>query len=393
MQMLEPQQLLDKYLDGKMTPEEISRFKQLLHMDENQETWQRLIETVLKEKRYDDVADIDSKELFDNLLVSIAQQSATRRVHFLHRKFFRYAAAIILTVGIAGAAYFLTTGKRSEQEVAKVNQPLKINVPPGGNKATLTLADGSTIILDSVANGNIANQGGVQVIKLANGQITYDLSGAVTKEVMWNTVSTPRGGQYQIVLPDGSKVWLNAASSITYPTAFTAKERKIKIDGEAYFEVSKNKQKPFLVDVRGESLIQVLGTSFNINSYRDEKVIRTTLVKGSVKISKGKESVILQPGQQAVAATSNEQFKIADVNVDQVIAWKNGFFNLENLDTYAVMRQLERWYDIKVQYEGTIHNVIFQGEIVRDTNLSDVIELLQGMGVKCRMEGKTLVVN
>ena len=218
-------------------------------------------------------------------------------------------------------------------------------------------------------------------------------------------MTTPAGGQYQVTLPDGTKVWLNAASSITYPTAFVDKERPVKISGEVYFEVAKDKEKPFIVDVDGKSSVRVLGTSFNINSYGDESTIKTTLLEGSVKVMRtattavSTDSVILKPGQQAlvalpaVAASSDRQLKVtSDVNIEQTLAWKNGLFNFNGSDLHAVMRQLERWYGIKVEYEGSIPDTKFSGEIYRNVNLSDVLEALQRMGVKFRLHGKTLLV-
>ncbi len=347
---------------------------------------------------------------------------AVHRIHFLRRGFFRYAAAAILILGLATAAYLWTIHKISEQTLAN-RSSRHTDVLPGGDRAVLTLADGSRIILDSAANGELANQGGVQVMKLANGQVVYDSKGLGAKEIMMNTMSTPKGGQYRLMLPDGSRVWLNAASSIRFPVAFLGAERKVKITGEAYFEVAQHKQQPFIVDVDGKANVQVLGTRFNVNAYADENALKATLISGSVRVLAGAfatsklqpgkagnnvvvsadqslhssiaagNNVILKPGQQAEISEGNDRkIKIQAVNVDQALAWKNGFFDLEDLDIYAAMRQLERWYDIKVQYEGSVHKGVFHGKIFRNTNLSDVIELLQKMGVNCRLEGKTLIV-
>lgn len=325
------------------------------------------------------------------------------RIPFLKTTWFRYAAAIIITLGVGATAYLLTTNKKIEQTLASGNKQLQTDILPGGDKATLTLADGSKIILDNAANGNLANQGGVQVVKLASGQIAYDLKGLATKDAMWNTMSTPRGGQYQVTLPDGTKAWLNAASSITFPTAFIGNERKVKIDGEIYFEVVSDKQKPFVVDIHGESLVQVLGTSFNINSYENEGNIKTSLVEGSVKVIKEDHDVVLRPGYQAVVVSSNRQpnipgtsieqaIAVTSANLDQALAWKEGLFNFNDADLKTVMRQLERWYDIKVQYKGAPSNVIFKGKMYRDVNLSFVMSTLKDFGVKLELEGKNLVI-
>lgn len=327
-----------------------------------------------------------------------------RRIRFLKTAWLKYAAAVLIIFG--AAAYFWNT-LRDDRETATTNdnRSFQTDIPPGGDKAILTLADGSKIILDSAADGMLANQGGVQVVKLANGQIVYDMRGFASSEVFWNTISTPVGGQYQITLPDGTRVWLNAASSITFPTAFTGEKRSVKISGEIYFEVARNPQKPFVADVDGKSVVEVLGTSFNINSYTDEGSIKTTLFEGSVKVNRvaddqPKGAVILKPGQQAIVVSTDRQQNDAagiqvnsNADLDQTLAWKNGLFNFNGLDLPVVMRQLERWYDIKVKYEGKVPSLIFRGEMYRSANLSDALDIFQKLGVKFRMEGRTVIIS
>ncbi|NII23562.1 DUF4974 domain-containing protein [Pseudoflavitalea sp. X16] len=358
---------------------------------------------------------------FDNLLTADERQEAygllmekinasqaamdapAHRTHFLKTAWFKYAAAILI---ILGAVAYGWINSRHDSSLATTddNKRLQPDIPPGGEKAVLILAGGTKIMLDSAANGNVAQQGNAQIVKLSNGQIAYHLQGKPDK-VLWNTMSTPAGGQYQVMLPDGTKVWLNAASSITYPTAFPGKERSVRISGEAYFEVAKNKQKPFIIDVDGKSLVEVVGTSFNINSYVNEGSIKTTLLEGSVKVISEDKKAILKPGQQAQialqAGTGNDRpsgkssatiIINSSINLEQVMAWKNGIFNFNGEDLFTVMRQLERWYNINVQYQGAVSNVIFEGEMYRNANLSDVLEALQKMGVKFRLEGKKLIV-
>lgn len=329
--------------------------------------------------------------------VQIESASAVRpihRMHFLRTAWLKYAAAILI---VLSSLAYLWIYNRNDNDMtaasAEVSSQVE-DVAPGGNRAVLTLADGTEIILDSAANGSLAIQGNVRVVKSANGQIIYDMTSAAGDlakgggEMMMNTMSTPKGGQYQLALPDGTKVWLNAASSITFPTSFSSKTRNVSFTGEAYFEVAKDREKPFVVDINGKSTVQVLGTSFNINSYADEGDIKTTLIEGRVKVS----SVILNPGQQAIIGSSEQQPKVTSADIDQILAWKNGLFNFNGLDLRAVMRQLERWYDISVQYQGPVSNVIFRGEMYRNVHLSDVLEVLQKMGVKFRREGKILIV-
>lgn len=393
--------LLQKYLTDELSDQEISDFFRLLQQPENQRFLDEEIGGVWREEGIISPSnELLTERALNQLRVALKREDSyasktrppVRRVHFLPRRLFRYAAAIFIAVGLGTVTYLWVINQDTPQTLANADKQLQTDIPPGGHRAILTLGDGSEIALDSAAIGTLARQKGVQVVKLANGQIAYDIRRLSGPEVMWNTMTTPKGGQYQVTLPDGTKVWLNAASSIKFPTAFVGKDRKVQINGEVYFEVAQDRQKPFLVDIYGESLIEVLGTSFSVNAYQNENVMRTTLIEGSVRVSKGQESRILEPGQQAVTSASRGEFKIEDVDIDRAIAWKNGFFNFEDLDTYAVVRQLERWYDINVRYEEPIHNVIFQGQIVRDTNLSDVIELLQKGGVRCRLEGKTMVV-
>jgi len=269
----------------------------------------------------------------------------------------------------------------------------------------LTLSDGTAITLDSAANGTIAQQGRSSIVKTAGGEIVYDASGVPGGEVMMNTMSTPRGGQYRLTLPDGTAVWLNAASSITYPVAFTGNDRKIKVTGEVYLEVVKNAKMPFMVDVDGRTTIEVLGTSFNVNSYVDEGVITTTLVEGKVMVLPGNKTVVaasaqrqdggvtLKPGQQAFQPNNTFTIRMSSsANVEQVLAWKNGIFNFTGKSFPSVMQEIERWYDIQVRYEGAIPTREIKGEMDRGVQLTDLIRFLQGFGLQVALKGRILTV-
>ncbi|HEV8082157.1 MAG TPA: FecR family protein, partial [Chitinophagaceae bacterium] len=261
---------------------------------------------------------------------------------------------------------------------------------PGSNKAVLTLADGSTISLDKAKNGLLANQGTAKVVKLNNGNLLYTAVGKETENV-YNTLSTPRGGQYQVTLPDNTKVWLNAESSINYPTAFSGKSRIVALTGEAYFEVAKNAKMPFIV--KHENLkIVVLGTHFNVNTYKDENVTKTTLLEGSIKISNGKNNKLIIPGEQAQTDNVDVIKIVKDIDVNTVVAWKNGLFNFNKSDIKAIMNQLARWYDIDIKYSGQVSNQLYGGEIERDLKLSQVLKILEKSGVHFRIDNKTLVV-
>lgn len=274
---------------------------------------------------------------------------------------------------------------------AEVNeQPFKNDVSPGGDKATLTLADGSSILLDDAQNGTLAQQGSSKVIKVG-GKLMYDPTNKNSKEVVYNTISTPNGGQYQLELPDGSLVWLNATSSIHFPTSFIGKERRVEITGEAYFEVAKNRDMPFIVNVNGAE-VQVLGTHFNVNAYSDEDNIKTTLLEGSVKFVSGTNINMLKPGQQSQLASNGLIQVVSNVDVDEVVAWKNGMFDFENAGIETVMRQLSRWYNVEIEYKGKTDDLFF-ADMRRNIQLSDALKALELTGkVKFDIQGKKIIV-
>jgi len=289
--------------------------------------------------------------------------------------------------------------ERKSGTPAKEIASTQANIVPGSNKAILTLSNGQKVQLNSDTVATIND--GKLAIKNKNGELSYNDS----KEVVMNTMETPNGGQYQITLSDGTKVWLNAASSITYPTAFNGESRNVKITGEVYMEVAKDRKHPFIVDVAGTSKVEVLGTSFNINAYSDEGVIKTTLVEGSVRVGASgavlaKNDIILKPGQQAIAATSTggqaasgAGITVKDaVDIEQTLAWRNGLFDFSDADIKTIMRQIARWYNLEVAYEGNIPKREFSGKISRNTNLSDVLKILEQSSIHFRFENRKIIV-
>ncbi len=298
------------------------------------------------------------------------------RIHFLKTAWFRYAAAIILIITGITLYYSLFHTPQPNREVIQ-NAPLSIpnDILPGFNRAVLTLSDGNKVELNSAASETIAD--GTLSIENKNGQLIYqDRDRSVI-----NTMTTPRGGQYQLTLPDGSKVWLNAASSITYPTAFNGEAREVSITGEVFFEVTKNARQPFIVRTYKED-IEVLGTEFNVNAYEDEPHLKTSLIAGSVKIG----NQTLRPGQAMI----NGQVIRTDVKQD--VAWKNGYFNFNGADLAVVLRQLSRWYDINIQIRNPPSKRKFSGELPRNLTLQQVIHILEVMNVQFTIENKTLIV-
>lgn len=305
----------------------------------------------------------------------------------------RIAAMLILAAGSATLWFSLRKTVPVAPPTADV-QPAKTpqnDLPPGSNKATLTLSNGAVINLDDTRNGQIARQGNTIVDKYANGQLVYQQEETAKAEVVYNTLTTPRGGQFKLVLPDGSEVWLNAASTIKYPTSFPGKERKVDIQGEAYFEIAHNASQPFIVNANGME-VKVLGTHFNINAYNDESLLKTSLLEGSISLSKNGEVVLLTPGQQARLAAAGPIKVINDVDMEEVIAWKNGYFSFNRADLKTVMRQIARWYDVDISYEGQVPERSFGGKIDRNNNASEVLRILKESKVHFSIDGKKIIV-
>ena len=326
------------------------------------------------------------------ILDRIFDQQSLPEKKFKHRISYwvKLAAAVLLF--ILPGIYFLKNNRPKPAALTALNKPRPIDVQPGGNKAILTLGDGSHIVLDSARNGLLAHQGNTKVVKSAHGRIAYNTTANSTAAPIYNTMTTPRGGKYDLQLADGTKVWLNASSSITYPITFSGTERRVSITGEAYFEVAKNKAMPFKINVNGQEEVQVLGTHFNIMAYNDEAAIKTTLLEGSVRIVKNKLTGILKPGQQAQLSTDGKLSITDDADINAVMAWKNGQTFFVNEDIKTIMRQVSRWYDIDVEYQGDMPTRLFTGGISRESNLSVLLKILELNKIHFKMAGKRLIV-
>jgi transmembrane sensor len=312
----------------------------------------------------------------------------------------KYVVAASVTLLVISGAYLLLR-PRAKQDITVTNtttQTHSHDVAPNTKAPTLTLADGTVVLLDSTQQGTLAVQGNTNVIKNANGQIVYTPAANAGGAMLYNTMTVPKGGNVvSLALADGSKVWLNAASSIRYPAAFSGTERKVEITGEAYFEVTHNASMPFKVS-DGNVDVEVLGTHFNVNAFPEEKDIKVTLLEGSVKVVNrqsaigNKSSVILTPGKQAVA-TADSRVTIADADIEQVMAWKNGLFMFNNTGIENIMQQIERWYDVTVYYEGDIKRWTFNGQISRYSNVSKVLEMMEATGtIHFRVEDRKIYV-
>jgi transmembrane sensor len=381
--------LIDKCLSGKATPEE----KELLNK------WYHSFNDAAVDVRLTSMQNEEQiAERIKLRLLSTVQNSTVAKAERPHRIWWRIPAAAAVFLLIASSIFFIFNPKNKKQELAKteLNRPTPVNdIAPGGNKAVLTLADGSSIVLDSAANGTLTQQGNIKVQKLDNGQLAYTVNGKqVTEndEAFYNTISTPRGGQYQVTLADGTQVWLNAASSIRFPVVFTGAERKVEITGEVYFEVSKNAAIPFKVKTAASEVV-VLGTHFNVNAYDDEAAVKTTLLEGSVKIiAAGQPIKYLQPGQQSAINKQGTITVLNNADIEEALAWKNGRFQFNSADLKSILRQISRWYDVDVVYKGNV-NLHFTGQLTRNDNVSKVFEELVLTGeVHFKIEGKKIIV-
>lgn len=378
--------LAEKYLQGTATSEE----KQILHQwfDETNPGDTEIVVTPSPI-----TTEAFGAQTFTELMAIIQQDKevkSEKRRYIL--PYWRMAAAAVFILIAGVSAYFIFEGQKVETTTALQSAPpVQADLKPGGNIAVLTLSDGSAIVLDSAGTGTISQQGGTQVVKMADGQLAYKDAVGTSNKVMYNTLSTPKGGQYQLTLPDGSLVWLNAASSITFPTQFTGNERSVTLDGEAYFEVATNAKMPFVVQT-DEKKVMVLGTQFNVNAYKEEPVFKTTLLEGSVAVSNATGEVKLVPGQEASIHPATKNIKLAPADVEQAIAWKNGLFSFYNADLKTVMRQVARWYDVEVVYEGEPSGQRFVGEVPRNSKASEVLKILELSNVNYRIEGKKIIV-
>jgi ferric-dicitrate binding protein FerR (iron transport regulator) len=264
------------------------------------------------------------------------------------------------------------------------------DVMPGGNKAMLQLADGTLVTLSDSLSGFQASQRNVKLV-IKNGEISYAYKGT-SQENLFNKVITPRGGQYKLRLNDGTQIWLNAASSIRYPVAFVGNTRVVELTGEAYFDVAHDPKHPFIVKLSSNKQVRAIGTSFNINAYGDDDNDIATLIHGSVKVESGKNEQLLLPGQQAKFLSDDKLLISNQVDVDEIVAWKNGQFVFNALTVKSIMVQLARWYELEVVYSGKISQETFSGIVSRNSNLSEVLKIMEAGGLRFKIDGKIIYV-
>ena len=378
-------ELLEQYITGTLPPAELEAF--LLQADQHPEELQAALLALLQTQ---ESLNLGTEEQRKRTLYQVLNREAVPEIQKQRKlPILRWMSAAAACIAITVTGWLLLNKK--EDKAPTIN-PVVAAIHPGTNIATLTLADGTIISLDSAGNTHIADQQGVQ-INNAGGALSYqNPTSDISKSAnLFNLLSTPRGGQYQVVLPDGTRVYLNADSKLRYPTRFTGNNRTVSLSGEAYFEVAPDMKKPFLVHVANKSWVEVLGTSFNINAYMDESVMQTTLVTGRIKVkgAGSKDSVILKPGQQAVEA---QRLSVRTADVEKVLAWKNGMFNFEGLDFKTGMRQLARWYNVDLVFETNREYPALSGEMDRGLTMAEVLKILAELNIHCRLEDRQLII-
>lgn len=392
--------LLEKYLTDSITAEELKHLNELLHSGKNDADLEALIDETLSAvsaetdhemaaalfNRISAAADALENDTDQKAPVVSANRIRTKRI-------WTYAAAAVIIIMLATFSFWYRD-RQADIQISSVIDSRKDIAPPGAAKAVITLSNGQNIILDSVANGTVAVQGNASVVKTADGQIVYSAKGVApaNHQVLYNTLTVPRGSKVvSITLSDGTTVWLNAASSLRYPAVFTGNDRRVSITGEVYFEVAKNRSRQFIVEANGIST-KVLGTHFNINAYEDEPETRITLLEGAVKIGSRDSERLLAPGQQAVITPAGNINIDTNTDIEEVMAWKDGRFQFGGAGIEEVMREITRWYNVEIEYEGNIRQH-FRGGISRNVEVSKVFKMLEATGaVHFKIADKKIIV-
>jgi transmembrane sensor len=403
------EELFRKYADETISPEELRLLREMVNKGENRAGLNKLLAQMIeKEFPVQAPTAFDSEAMYGQLTQQWGIPVVTARPHRMSLRLMVVLSAAAASVLVFAGVFLL----RHHPVAAPVVAHAPALIVPAGTKATLTLANGSRIVLDSAANGSLAQQGGTRVIKLDNGRLAYQggvAGGAGAGGVdggdatLYNEISTPRGGFYELVLSDGTKVWLDVASSLRFPTAFKGKERTVELTGEAYFEIAPKADQPFFV-VMNDMKVAALGTAFNVMGYQDEDAVRVTLITGSIKVGRGKDFKLAKPGEQvswirggaaagAGGGGNGGGLVVSEPDLQQVMAWKQGEFRFDGLPISAIMRQIARWYDVQVQCVGPEPSSQFSGVIPRKKDVGEILTVLEQTDeVHFTVEGRKITV-
>lgn len=392
--------LFTLYLQKKISPDENRELMQLIADSDNEDQIMNIIEDFTEYPSHDNVL---SQELSDKVLNNVLPNRNKEEVKVKHtkRSLFRMqvAAAWLIVISLLGIWFKITHDKKNVTAPLSTHQVVQIH--PGGNKAFLTLDDGTVINLNEMEHEAAPSDSNITVEK-NDGILIYKNTTGKRSNAKYNKLTTPRGGQFRVLLPDGTKVWLNAASSIRYPLAFSEKERVVELTGEAFFKVQKLYKKnktgrvPFKINVTSSSgdhaAIQVLGTSFNVSAYENENMFKISLKHGTVKVEKGNKIQLIKPGEEAEVYNNNHINLVKNADIEQATAWKDGAFLFENEDIRSIMKQVGRWYDVDVIYMGQYPAARFDGKISRNADISEMLKILKLSGVQFTVTGKTILI-
>lgn len=386
--------LFNSYYNKTASLQEKKEFLDIVARSEHDEDLQSLLTE--KWLTYNNDQEVLNDRQTDEIVQAILHpmrndESSLNKKPIIIRRLMRFsaAAAVLLIAGLS--LFFLYRPASVDLKTAGLgSKEMGDKIVQGGKKAVLTLGDGSEITLDTAQQGMLIRQGNAKVSRQSLATLAYHNENGTSPEVVYNTLSTPKGGQYQLILPDQTKVWLNSFSSIRFPTQFTGKERKVSITGEVYFEVSKNAKMPFKIDVN-QMQVEVLGTHFNIMAYHDESSINTSLLEGSVSVRSGNQKKILSPGQES-RVSKDGSIAVVPADIDGVMAWKDGKFNFNQCALPKIMRQISRWYNVEVIYQGAIPEGRFSGIINQANDISKILDILQAGGVNFKTEGRKIIV-
>ncbi len=392
------QELFKKYQEGTLSPAEWREWERLLNDKDLEEEVYGLMEDLWENQVAEQEAfrKPPAGDRVMELIQDQAGKTGLKQAPVLSWKRVLAAASVLFVVGLAGFWMLRSSGPSQPQAgTTTVPAGLPEKGLPGGDMALLRLADGTQIVLDTAHHGSLAQQGAIQLLKKDEGFLSYlpvlQEAEVTSESLLPNQITTPRGGQYRLVLSDGTKVWLNASTTLRFPAAFASGERRVELSGEAYFEVEKDAARPFRVQLNDRSVVEVLGTHFNIMSYEEEGLSKTTLVEGKVRVSAGEETKILKPGDQLVNRGAGALQLKSQTNTGQVLAWKNGLFDFTNADLGSVARQLERWYGVDISFEGAVAQRHISGVISRNNHLDTVLKMLEfTAGIHSRREGDKL---
>lgn len=391
--------LVKSLVDNKIDKEELKELSEILKAPENESAMHLEMKNVWT-NTVEEQTDI-SKDVYLNIISDARfsqTQENTKKVFsiFNNKNIISYAAALLLISGVALGLY-LFKHQNSDSGIARLaTNNTAVNKIENSEKAILTLSDGREIVLDQAKSGELAQEKNAVISKTADGQVVYNLSAlkqtATNKQLTYNTITTPKGGNYQVILPDGTKVWLNAMSSLKFPVAFAGEHRNVELTGEGYFEVAKDKTKPFVV-VAKDMKVRVLGTHFNVSAYDDDSSVKTSLLEGSVKAETSSSSILIKPGQQAYLLNGSSSINVKDIDVDEIIAWKNGYFVFRNEPIESIMKKISRWYDIEVNYQGNLSGKEFGGKYLKTNTLSELLKSLELTGtINFKVEGRRVTV-